>query len=263
MDFKLYLVKKNGAFIYTNRINWWMELDRISGTIWSMDEVDLDSIFKKKSVIVSIDNFTESNYVQISELCKILSTDISTLSIAESILPDNVIPENINTLVIGENVKMNLDASQHKNLKFINILSYQTFKGKISNSFENLEETIIWHLNEKQFKDIQTISFAKKTKMLQILHTNILSLDGIQHFQNLESIEINRGKSLNDIHNLFDLQNLKKALFINCKKINSIVIANQKINLERLVFGNCNIIPYFNSETIKDFVLYHTKMGNG
>ena len=75
MDFKLLFYKKDGSFLFTNRIDWWKESARISAQEWIYEECDIQSLMQTKSVSISIDNFRSTNVEDLSLLRKILTAD--------------------------------------------------------------------------------------------------------------------------------------------------------------------------------------------
>jgi hypothetical protein len=182
------------------------------------DDFDLLGLVEKYKIDeIIISNFVNINYELLS---KISSTSITSLSILFSSI-SVVIPKfpNIKRLLIGDNVKMDLDYSKFPQLEHLSMLSYKTFKGKIENKTDYLHELVVWYYNPKSKNLADMLSENISIKRLEVNHTNIESLEGIEQLENIEELSIAYGKNLEKIDSLLSRNKFRKVLFQNCKRL--------------------------------------------
>lgn len=181
----------------------------------NLDLLELVDKYKVNKIIIV--NFINVGYELLN---KISNTSITSLSILSSTIKVDI-PKfpNIESLLLGDKVKMNLDYSRFPKLKYLSLLSYKSFKGKIENKTDSLEELIVWYYNPKNKLLEDLLSENIKLKRLELNLTNIESLEGLKQLEDLEELNIAYGRNLTNIDSLLLISKFRKVIFENCKKI--------------------------------------------
>jgi hypothetical protein len=124
---------------------------------------------------------------------------------------------HLEAIFINEKVNQDLDLSVFNNLKYCQV----TFNDKIKNldNCYNLEHLTIYNYNQN---DLSIIGDLNKLRYLEISNSRKLeSLNGIENCSQLNRVELFYLPKLTDISKIHLLNNLKRFLVINCKKIDN------------------------------------------
>lgn len=107
---------------------------------------------------------------------------------------------------------------------------------------ESLEK--LWISNMIGCKDFYAISCSMRLKDITVLQCGIKSLDGIERYTNLQSLNLSYDRSLNDISKIRDVAQSLRALVIDsCSRISDFSCLYELINLEHLILRGNNTIP--------------------
>ena len=146
-------------------------------------------------------------------------------------LPEHI-TDNVKTFFCGGKVKGVIDLDLYKNLEEINILDWDTkIKFKNDSKKNNIRKLVVWYHNPKE-KTLKTLTeFLYNLEILEINHTNIETLEGVENLRFLKEIEIQYGRNLRQIDYLNECKKLEKVFFNNCKKIEYIEKLHQREGL--------------------------------
>lgn len=128
---------------------------------------------------------------------------------------------------------------------FKDLNNLNTFIGIWNHKIKNLDKCItLENLRLYYFKgiDLQCFSKLKKLVKLELFNTNIKSLNGIQNYMSLESIEVANARYLVDFTDLKQCPKLKKLSLSNCKKINNLDFLFELEEIEEIFLENCGEI---------------------
>lgn len=96
----------------------------------------------------------------------------------------------------------------------------------------------------KSFCDLQKFDSCKKLKEIRLFECGVKNLNGIENFQELETLTIGRCFSLSDVSMIASLSSSLKTLCIeNCAKIEDFSFLFQLQNLEHLTLSGSNKLP--------------------
>ena len=142
------------------------------------------------------------------------------------------ITDNVKTFFCGGKVKGVIDFDLYKNLEEINILDWDTkIKFKNDSKKNNIRKLVVWYHKPKE-KTLKTlIEFLYNLEILEINHTNIETLEGVENLRFLKEIEIQYGRNLKQIDYLNECKKLEKVFFNNCKKIEDVEKLHQREGL--------------------------------
>lgn len=146
-------------------------------------------------------------------------------------LPEHI-TDNVKTFFCGGKVKGVIDLDLYKNLEEINILDWDTkIKFKNDSKKNNIRKLVVWYHNPKE-KTLKTLTeFLYNLEILEINHTNIETLEGIENLRFLKEIEIQYGRNLKQVNYLNECKKLEKVFFNNCKKIEDMEKLHQREGL--------------------------------
>lgn len=142
------------------------------------------------------------------------------------------ITDNVKTFFCGGKVKGTIDLDLYKKLEEINLLDWDTkIKFKNDAKKNNIKKLVVWYHKPKE-KTLKTlIEFLYNLEILEINHTNIETLEGIENLRLLKEIEIQYGRNLKQIHYLNECEKLERVFFNNCKKIEDMEKLHQREGL--------------------------------
>ena len=146
-------------------------------------------------------------------------------------LPEHI-TDNVKTFFCGGKIKGVIDLDLYKNLEEINILDWDTkIKFKNDSKKNNIRKLVVWYHKPKE-KTLKTlIEFLYNLEILEINHTNVETLEGIENLRFLKEIEIQYGRNLKQIDYLNECKKLEKVFFNNCKKIEDMEKLHQREGL--------------------------------
>lgn len=147
--------------------------------------------------------------------------------------------QNLKWLSIGQSIteKNIVDLSNLTQLEYLSLYWRKKIVG--IELLKNLQELVLASFKEKDLLKFQSLI---KIKQIRIATGSIQSLDGVQYFKELESINVGNCRYLNSIALLNGLQNLKEIKFDTCSKIEDYDSLTDLPSLERLDITNCKDI---------------------
>ncbi|WP_396170762.1 hypothetical protein [Flavobacterium sp.] len=167
---------------------------------------------------------------------------------------------NLKSAIISvKNKKQYIDYSKFKNLEYLSTDWYSSFSDLSKN--EKLEELTICKFKPKS-KTLLELKLPKSLKKLEIVQSNIISLEGINliNINNFEAYYCSSLESLEGINlnlQVLTLENCKKIIEFKklegCKKLEKIIITNcgtmkslgwvkKLLNLKFISFVNTNVL---------------------
>lgn len=137
---------------------------------------------------------------------------LEVISFYESNIDLSDVLIDVQHLLIGDKSKVNLSDKNFKNLEEITFLSVKTFKGKISDKFENVKKLTLWYENQK---------------------SNII----LEQFPNLEEFYIYNG-SIVEL-NLTESPLIERLQLHRCLKMEKVILP-PTIHLKKVIVEACN-----------------------
>lgn len=130
------------------------------------------------------------------------------------------ITDNVETFFCGGKVKGVIDLDLYKNLEEINLLDWNAkiiFKNDTGNN--KVKKMIVWYHKPKD-KSLKTlVEYLPNLEYLEIIHTNIESLEGIENLSKLKYLRISYGRNLKKIYYTNECKEMNAIHFENCNKI--------------------------------------------
>ncbi|MBR3975037.1 MAG: hypothetical protein IKJ88_04150 [Clostridia bacterium] len=132
-----------------------------------------------------------------------------------------------------------IDYSEIHGLKRLAVYSKEHLNYNLVKSIESL-----WISNIKEHQDFRQLSCSTELKELTVLQCGVNSLDGIERYHKLQSLDLSYNRALNDISKLETVADSLRLLSIeSCPKIKDFSCLHKLTNLEHLsLYGN-NSIP--------------------
>jgi hypothetical protein len=132
----------------------------------------------------------------------------------------------------------NIDLNKFINVEFIHLLGWENTKTNIINNNSKLKSLLCWYYKPKD-KLLRTIlQGGNSIESIELIHTNIETLEGIENLKDLKKIVIHYGKNLKSVKQLNFCKNLVHITFNNCNKIEDLDLLEKR---ENLVIRNTNI----------------------
>ncbi|MGC4040311.1 MAG: hypothetical protein QM710_05875 [Flavobacterium sp.] len=209
MDFNLYFDSNDNGLLATTKFDE-LEKKMELGIFPKSDyiKVSIADVKAFKPQSVAFDGVNDPHFQSI----KAIFSDYVFESVAihnSTIDLDNTII-SCKHLIIGDNVKMDLNQSNFINIKEVTFLSVKTYKGKISGLFTTVSKLLLWYENSKS--------------------NNILA-----EFPNLEELHIYNGSLTTLV--LYGNQKINTLHLHNCPKLKELDINPD--NLEELIIERC------------------------
>ena len=138
-----------------------------------------------------------------------------------------------------EHLSTKIDCSRINGLKEL----YVRGNGCLNyNKVESLEK--LYFSDYKGLKDLRSISQSKVLKMLRFVSCSFSSLDGLEDYPNLQSLDIWYNRKITDISALERSSKSLRGLTIeNCPKITDFSVLSSLVNMEALSLEGNNEIP--------------------
>lgn len=151
--------------------------------------------------------------------------------------------------------------------KFYELVDLAVYgKGHLNyNSVKTLNR--FWASNLKKCDDLNQLSNSNQLKELTLLQCNVKSLNGIEKYQKLQSLDLSYNRSLRDISKLSKIGNSLRLLNIEgCPKIEDFSCLYDLLCLEHLAINGNNVLPNLeflkNMPKLKTFT-FSTEIKNG
>lgn len=172
--------------------------------------------------------------------------------------------QSLKDLILDES-KGKVDLTYHTALKRLSIYHSKNIIGM--EQLKGLKELSIWNYKPKS-RDLSEISGFNSIKELEIIQSNINSLNGCGNLLNLERLKF---AYLSQFRYIDELEKIKKSLrildFDCCKKIENHEYVMCLNNLEKLSYYKCGNIKTINfisnMPNLKDFVFMGTNVVDG
>lgn len=147
---------------------------------------------------------------------------------------------NIQYLGVPDNKKNVLDLTSFPRLKTLACSVTERLKGL--DTCKHLESLTISYYNPDR-KDLSELPFLPYLRDLSIFKTRIVTLDGVEHFPKLKSLEIYSAPALKTIWSLKLLPNLEEIVLETCKKVEDYETLAELGSLKKIVLTECREIP--------------------
>ena len=141
-----------------------------------------------------------------------------------------------------EQLSCSIDYSKVNGLKKLGVYG----KGHLNYALiESLES--LWLSNTKQIENTYQVSNSSELKELTVLQCSIKSLNGIERYRKLESLDLSYNRLLSDISMLSEGSETLRLLNIEgCAKITDFSFLHEMTNLEHLALLGSNVLPDLN-----------------
>jgi len=203
------------------------KIDKLSGTI---NKEDINWITELKIDVKDIDNLDGIEALNNLEDVTIKTDSIKDISALAGL--ENLKELNIDTYLTKESLET-INQLKNNNVDVTYVIYFA------DSQFENLVYKYIKRNNDIKF-DKLTNKISNKIKKIDIYSfdddTRIKSLDGLQYFNNLESLSLT-GLNITDISRLSSLRNLKE-LNLNSNQIKDITPLKNLNKLRKLSFAS-------------------------
>ena len=136
-----------------------------------------------------------------------------------------------------------------KNINFDKIRTLRFLSCAYSNRMINLETLLnleILHLENYKETDLSQFKNCFLLKKISLVNTTISSLNGIQEFQHLQEIEIDRAPKLVTLKGVNEINDLKIIKIFNAKNLSDVEAINSAKKLEKLWLQKIGEINDFN-----------------
>lgn len=135
---------------------------------------------------------------------------------------------NLSLLNLTREFNQTIDFKQFPNLKFCQL----TWNSKVKNldQLNSIETFILTNYKKADLSEFKALLSLKK---LSIIKSSIISINGIENFQNLEHLELTSLKKLNSLKGIEYLRNLKRLDLESCA-VNDLEPLKNSLRLELL-----------------------------
>lgn len=187
-------------------------------------KLDPNKDFIKEPVSISFKMVEEVDIEYLER--KIRHLNINSINIRDGKLDITLpkyITDNVEYFFCGGKASGVIDLDLYKNLIEINILDWNS-KIKIKNNICNnkVNKLIVWYHKPKDKRLSSLIEHLPNLKYLELNHTNIECLEGIENQKILQEIIINYGRNLKFVSYLNKCEKLEKVILNHCNKIEDI-----------------------------------------
>lgn len=135
--------------------------------------------------------------------------------------------------------------------QYVTTIDYSQIKGLLEvwisgKGHENYNQIVTveqMYISNLKMDDFSKLNNCKKIKKLDVMQTKIKNIKGIEHFQELQELNLDYERSLYDVSDVVKVADTLRALSIsNCPKITDFSFLNQMVNLEYLELNGKNIL---------------------
>ncbi|PGZ90450.1 leucine-rich repeat protein [Bacillus sp. AFS029533] len=190
----------------------------------------------------------------------------------EAIYIDNHFIEDLSKLYSLKNLKKLGTGEAKVKLELENLWTleklYITWHNKISglSKLLNLKQLSIWDYAPKT-RDLEEISNLFRLETLIITQSRIKTLKGISNLKQLKNLQLYYLRTLTDISDIDEVNNLGKLELENCKNIEDFSVIKNLNNLYQLDLFKCgdmeNINFIKNLSNLRNLAFYGTKVNDG
>lgn len=198
---------------------------------------EISKDYPEKSYSILLDGVKNDSLIDFS---MIKSINFKTINFYNSRIDISIpedIREKVNTLFFNGNSKGVLDLGKYQSLTDVNILEWNKLIDILDSTKKNkIKNLTVWYYKPKNKLLKPLIDSFLNLEKLNIFHTNISNLSGIENLNNIKSVELHYGRSLKSIISLNNCSSIEKVFFQGCSKIED--FNKVKLNNKTLIIGS-------------------------